>query len=280
MNSVFKGHVVICNWNSRGKGIVFALKALCERPIVIVSEDPYAVVQEVGSLSNVFVLSGSPAQKAVLEGADVRSALSVLVLAAEGLGRSADALSVQIALMVEKIQVTVYTVVELLDIRNKGHFAWTKVDDLVADQDLSVKLLAQGLRHIAAGAAELEECFGAVQLLGLYRQLVDPHGRNSQLFGITFKWSSVSSRSFSSFLMRGVECGVLPVALVGYREHEVARRPGDDRSWVSWKIDVCSNPPPKKRLCEIWPVWPGEDYELGVIVLARDFRQAQELLNI
>lgn len=275
MDAVFRGHTVICGWNPRGKTIVESLLALGDRPVLIVNPDIKEIVRHVGQLEKVFVIAGDPTSLDVLRSADVESARSVIVLADESLVGSTDARSVQVALAVEKIQVSVYTVVELRDLVNKAHFSWTKVDDLIADEEIGVRMLAQGIRHVLStqsGSQNDEKL-----LLRTYDQLVNPHHNKSQLFRIDLPWQVSRRMTFREILAAGMKHRVLPVALAGYRIHEIPARPGQ-AAWTSWKTDVQSNPPPHKRCEEIWTSWPeDEGSPLGVIVIARSKLSASNL---
>ena len=279
MKGVFRDHTVICGWNWRGQEIVRALQILSRRPIVVVNRDIRRVIAEVGNLQDVFTISGDCADPDVLFSADVPVARSVVVLADETLGESADARSVQVALAVERIQVSVYTVVELKDIRNKAHFSWTKVDDLVTDDDLSVKLFAQAIHHstMEKGDGQGSVVLHERLLLSTYRQLIDPHGDTTQIFRVEFGWKDVADLKFDDLLLRGLELGIVPVALGGYQRHEIGERPGQD-AWVSWKVEVLTNPPPGRPLRELWPEWPEDDSPLGVFVLARTREDAEKLV--
>lgn len=278
MTAVFRDHTVICGWNWRGRRLVEALQGLSCRPIVVVNHDVREIIAEIGELSDVFIIAGDCGSHAALMSADVPTARSVVVLADPSLGQSADARSVQIALAVEKIQVSVYTVVELTDVRSKAHFSWTKVDDLIADDELAVKLVAQGIYHVlqrqeataAAGVLEERVFFDTL------RRIVSPSCHGAQLFRIDYPWRSIKSETFADILKRGLDLGLLAVALSGYERHEIAPRPGQP-AWISWKVEVKTNPPPRQSLEEIWCDWPGDNYPLGVFVLARTRKHAETL---
>lgn len=277
MTAVFKNHTVICGWNPRGRLIVDALQALGSRPIVVIAQCVETVIADVGDRRNVFVIVGDCANLATLIGADVAHAKSVMVLADDSLGQSADARSVKVALAVEKIQVSVHTAVELRDIRNKPHFNWTKVDEVIADEEISVKMLAQGIRHILSRAqGDTASLFRETLLLDTYNQLVSPSEDLSQLFRVDFSWSAVKSLCFEDFMRAGIGNKILPVAIVGYKRHEILERPGQG-AWVSWKTDVCPNPESSKKLDKFWPEWPEGDYQLGIIVFADSLTSAMRL---
>lgn len=278
MDAVFKNHTIICNWNRRGPVIIDSLKSLGSRPILIVHTRPDEVIADIGSLDNVFVIPGDPSNHRVLMQADVPTAWSVIVLADYTLGLSADARSVQIALAVEKIQVSVHTVVELKDLRNKSHFQWTKVDELISDDDLGAKMIAQGVRHILAPGPAARGMADEGALIKLYQQLISPREEVAQLYRVSVRWADVRHLFFKEILETGLKKNILPLALCGYKRHEIAARPNQE-AWTSWKTDVRPNPDPRKTLTELWPEWPGDDYLLGVIAFAVTREHAEQLFS-
>lgn len=275
MNPVFRNHIVICGWNRRAARVVSNLQALSKRPILIVHSDIDRSLADVGRRPGILIMRGDCSSREVLEKADVAQAYSVLVLALDELGDSADARSVQIALAVERIRTAVYTVVELRDIQNKSHFAWTKVDDLVTDQEIAVRVIAQAVRHIVQddGSEDREER----SLLGLYQQLIDPLHSGSQIYRVDLEWELVKHYTFEAIFKLGVTLGVLPLAPVGFRRHRQPETGGDEHAWVSWKGHVLSSPPKGIALSKIWGEWPSELSPLGILVLAKSREEAQRL---
>lgn len=271
MKLVFCDHIVICGWNGRGKALVQTLRAMSQRAIIIVVPDIALAVAAVGQITGVYVVAGDGRERKVLQSVDVQTARSVIVLSQEQLNRAADAESVKAALAVEKIQVSVYTVVEVRDIENKVHFSWTKVDDLVSDEEISVKILAQGIRHIMANNGAGDSLVQEKMLIASYHQMIDPTHNKSQLLRGDLSWAKVANKTFLDLLKQGLSCGVLPTALVGYRRHEISSRP-EQLAWISWKTDVMTNPESTVHLKSYWPIWPGEKYQLGVLLFANERR--------
>lgn len=272
--TVFKNHIVICNWNRRGKTVIKALRAFSDQPVLIICQDVNVPISEVGNFDGVFVLAGDPTTEISLRTADVTAALSVLILASENLGDSADAESVKIALLVEQMEVNVYTVVELLDIANRSHFAWTKVDDLVADQDLAIRLMAQGIRHlVATNEDEGSSPMDSANLMEVYEQLVNPFKGNCQLFKIYVPIEAVSDFCFQDILAVGLYMDLLPTALMGYVKHEI-KLSDNGETWASWKIDVQANPESDAPIASLWPEWPGQYHQLGIVLFAKDHKSA------
>jgi hypothetical protein len=278
-NGVFSNHIVICGWNYRAPRMISTLRDLTRRSIVILTEDIDKPIQAVGAVQNVYIVAGDPCNSESLEHAEVGSAKSVLVLRDDTLGASADAQSVKIALAVERIQVEVHTVVELLDSRNRDHFSWTKVDEVVSEDDIAVKLIAQAVRH-SISKAETHE--GVSQrdnerlVTSLYTRMIAPSDKGSQIFRVDAPWEGVRTLHFGNILERGVRIGVVPVAIVGYRKHLIQARPGIPE-WTSWKSDVWTTPRPGVTFEEHWPQWPGKE-ELGILVLAQSMVVALKLV--
>jgi len=63
-------------------------------------------------------------------------------------------------------------------------------------------------------------------MLDVYRQLVQPQPGAAQVFRINCRWDDVKNKNFSQLLAAGLRLGVLPLALAGYKEHEIPARPG------------------------------------------------------
>lgn len=277
-NHVFSSHTIICGWNERGKLLVESLRKITSRPILVLCESIDQPIREVGKIRNVYVLSGDPTRASSLKNAEVATAKSVVVLRNDLLGESADAQSVKVALAVERIQVAVHTVVELRDNRNKSHFAWTKVDEVVSEEHIATNLVAQAVRLTAnrqAVSNKLSEVTNDRRILGLFQQYISLGPGMSQIWRVDAPWKKSANLSFSDILAYGLTHGIVPVALVGYRQHLIQARPGIPE-WASWKTDVWNSPMPKIRLIDYWNQWPGEE-PLGIIVLAKSPTEAQKL---
>jgi len=277
-NHVFASHTIICGWNERGKLLVESLRKITNRPILVLCESIDLPIRQVGKLKNVYVLSGDPTRASSLRDAEVATAKSVVVLRNDHLGESADAQSVKVALAVERIQVAVHTVVELHDHRNKSHFAWTKVDEVVSEEQIATNLVAQAVRLTANRQAinsKASETTNDRKILGLFQQYISLGPGMSQIWRVDAPWKKSANLSFSDILAYGLMHGVVPVALVGYRQHLIQARPGIPE-WASWKTDVWNSPSPKMRLIDYWKQWPWEE-PLGIIVLAKTPAEAQKL---
>ncbi len=255
-----------------------ALRKITSRPILVLCEAVDQPVKEVGKVRNVYVLAGDPTRASSLKDAEVATAKSVVVLRDDLLGESADAQSVKVALAVERIQVAVHTVVELNDSTNRSHFAWTKVDEVVSEEQIATNLVAQAVRLTANQTAirsKASENTNDRKIFGLFQQYISLGPGMSQMWRVDAPWHKSAHLSFSQILGYGLMHSVLPVALVGYRQHLIQARPGIPE-WASWKTDVWSSPLPKIRLIDYWQQWPGEE-ALGIIVLAKSLAEAGKL---
>lgn len=277
-NHVFSSHTIICGWNERGKLLVESLRKITHRPILVLCESIDQPIREVGKLRNVYVLSGDPTRASCLRDAEVMTAKSVVVLRNDLLGESADAQSVKVALAVERIQVAVHTVVELHDNRNKSHFAWTKVDEVVSEEHIATNLVAQAVRLTANRQSingKVSDITNDRRILGLFQQYISLGPGLSQIWRVDAPWKKSANLTFSDILAFGLMHSVIPVALVGYRQHLIQARPGIPE-WASWKTDVWNSPMPRIRLIDYWQQWPSEE-PLGIIVLAKTPEEAQKL---
>lgn len=147
INQGIHSHVVICNWNQHADSIVKELHAdviRTKRPIIIITPNPADVPSaHHRAYQGVFIINGDPTDERFLRRAHLDTADSAIILADRRKGESADAYSIIIALAVESINPDVYTIVELLNHRNKIHFAHTQVDELVCVEEISEKVIAQ-----------------------------------------------------------------------------------------------------------------------------------------
>jgi hypothetical protein len=277
---VFRNHVVICGWNHRGVEIVKSVREMYDFPVVIINRTIDEIVEKVGVLPNVFIIPGDCAAESVLKSADVGFARSVVVLSDLSLGETTDARSVEIALAVEKIQVSVHTVVELKSVLNKPHFSWTKADELIADEEVSVKLVAQGIRHaLSQHRFEAHEQHAQEKvLLGAYRGLVSPSESAAQISRIDLPWERAKALTFGGLLEKSLLRRIVPLAFVGYQRHVIEPRPGQD-AWVSWKSDLLANPNPSAQASSLWPDWPHGNFPLGILLLTPGLGAADDLLT-
>jgi Trk K+ transport system NAD-binding subunit len=89
------------------------------------------------------VVEGDPTRREVLLDAGVAGADTAIVLTDSRNARNPDAHTLLVALAIEEIAPSVYTIVEVQDSNNMSHFDRTAVDETVCRSGLSELLLAQ-----------------------------------------------------------------------------------------------------------------------------------------
>lgn len=279
----FRGHIVICGWNSRTPVVLENLLPVTRRPIVVIHTDLEEIVRTFPDQRRLFLVCGDSAKPDVLVAADVAEAYSVMVFAQESMGISTDARSIEIALAVEKIRSAVYSVLEVRDLRNKRHFSWTKVDDMVSEQKIAVCLAAQSIRHLVSTACNDvdEQGFRNTrerQFLDTYQRLIKPGHNEGQFNRIEIPWAVAQHSTFLDVLKFLTEQRISPVAFVGYKRHDVhssvSTRLGISGSW---KTDCLSNPPAKTKVSAIWEEWPSDDVPLGLLCIAQGVVDSETL---
>ncbi len=146
------GHVVILNLNRMTRGVVRELQAG-------VREDPLDVVLVVqnmelwenrpewrpkkNSKAGLITIFGSPSDTEVLEHAGMKRAKAAVILTDPAQGPMADAPSTLTAMLIEKQNPQVHTVIELQLSVNREHLKATEVDEVVCLGEISEMLLAR-----------------------------------------------------------------------------------------------------------------------------------------
>ncbi|MFQ5651394.1 MAG: NAD-binding protein [bacterium] len=149
MEERIRDHIVICNWSAQAEFVLQELRSSVlkeRRPVIIVSATPDDIPRNLAPYFDlVFVVPGDPMDEQVLRRTNVREANTAIVLADSREGSYADMKSILIALAIEAIEPRVYTVVELLQTRNRAYFEHTHVDEIVCSAELMEKLLSQSV---------------------------------------------------------------------------------------------------------------------------------------
>ncbi|HIE17549.1 MAG TPA: hypothetical protein EYP71_05075 [Dehalococcoidia bacterium] len=145
----FKGHVLICGWNSTAMDIVAELRqsgVFSKLPITII-DDTIDVnpVKDPG----VSFIRGNPSLVKVLEQANIREAKYAIVLA-KNQTATADQQTVLAVLAIKDINPRVQTSAELNDVNNEGHLRRAGCDVIVNTNLLTSKLLALSLQNPVA----------------------------------------------------------------------------------------------------------------------------------
>lgn len=142
-----KDHVVICNWTDKADVIVRQLhdESVHNRsPIIVVTENPELVPKSTDkSYRGLLIVGGDPADKEILERADIRTAKTAVILADEKDIERADSKSILIQLAIDSINPSVHTIVELVNSSSELYFRYTHVNEIICLEQLAEKLLSQ-----------------------------------------------------------------------------------------------------------------------------------------
>ena len=142
-----KDHVVICNWTSKADVIVRQLhdeSVHDKSPIIVVTENPEQVPQSTDIVyRGLLTIGGDPADKEILERADIRTAKTAVILADEREPENADSKSILIQLAIDSINPNVHTIVELIKSSSEMYFKYTHVNEIICLEQLAEKLLSQ-----------------------------------------------------------------------------------------------------------------------------------------
>lgn len=155
-----KDHIVVLGWAPRVRHLLAQLQTgdlKTARPVVLVADLPKNPAADLG----VQFVSGDPTDEEALLEAGVRRAYGAVVLA-DLSARDPDARTLLIALAVEHLNPSIYTVVEVVDPRNVRHFQHANVDEVVCLNQFSEYLILQslvspGLSHLFRSLLEFGE---------------------------------------------------------------------------------------------------------------------------
>jgi len=142
-----KDHIVICNWTSKADSIVRQLhdeSVVKKSPIIVVTNRPQDVPSSTEEeYRGLLIINGDPADREILERADIQKASVAVILADETKGEEPDSKSILIQLAIDAINAKVHTIVELVHSSSEMYFTYTHANELVCLEQLSEKLLAQ-----------------------------------------------------------------------------------------------------------------------------------------
>ncbi len=141
-------HTVIFGWNDKADNIIRELhspEVIRKTPIVVVSDAVSRVIfPDDDEFRDVFFVQGSPTAEDVLTRAAVKDATTAIILAEQECGREqCDARSILIALAIEALNPSVYTIVEVCDPASVSNFTYTSVDEVICAAEFSERLLSQ-----------------------------------------------------------------------------------------------------------------------------------------
>jgi Trk K+ transport system NAD-binding subunit len=142
-----KDHVVICNWTDKADLIVRQLhdeSVHKKSPIIVVTENPEQVPKSMDkAYRGLLIINGDPADKEILERADIRTAKTAVILADDGDIENADSKSILVQLAIDSINPNVHTIVELVKSSSELYFRYTHVNEIICLEQLAEKLLSQ-----------------------------------------------------------------------------------------------------------------------------------------
>jgi len=138
------GHVVICNWNSKGEAIIRELhsEVIHDKRLVVVVTDK-ELPKRIGSAwRGVFTVDGNPLEREYLLQAMITKAHSAIVLADEA-SPNPDTANFMIAACIERINPEVHTIVEISQSSYLEHFQGTGVDEMICINEIAEKIISQ-----------------------------------------------------------------------------------------------------------------------------------------
>jgi voltage-gated potassium channel len=134
-----RNHIIICGWNETAEEIVEQLhSADPTKPVVVLADLETKPV----NYTWIDFVRGDPSTERDLKRANVMEADVAIIFSVLG-GDVADAQSLLTALAIETLNRDVYTCVEVLEPRNRQHFARANVDEMFVRGELGAHLLAR-----------------------------------------------------------------------------------------------------------------------------------------
>ena len=148
-------HLVVCGWNQGATPLLAELAVdpgFSGQPVVLVNdlERPPDLLHMGIRPELVYHVKGDFTQLDILQRARIAQASRAVVLADDSEVHQRgdrDARSVLAALTIERLQPSIYCVVELMDVANKAHLAVAGVEAVIMRNDLSGRALASACRH-------------------------------------------------------------------------------------------------------------------------------------
>jgi Trk K+ transport system NAD-binding subunit len=138
------GHVVICNWNSKGEAIVRELHSgvVRDKRLVVIVTDK-RLPKRVGEMwRGVFGVDGNPLEHEFLLQAMITKAHSAIILADEE-NPNPDTTNFMLAASIERINPNVHTIVEISESSYLEHFQGTGVDEMICVNEIAEKIISQ-----------------------------------------------------------------------------------------------------------------------------------------
>lgn len=148
------GHVVICNWNTKGEAIVRELHSgvVRDKRLVVVVTDK-KLPKRIGEMwRGVFGVDGDPLEREFLLQAMITKAHSAIILADEE-SPNPDTTNFMLAASIERINPNVHTIVEISESSYLEHFQGTGVDEMICVNEIAEKIISQSC--LTPGLSEL-----------------------------------------------------------------------------------------------------------------------------
>ena len=142
----FKNHVILCEWNHRARSILKELRAASqteEAQVILIAD-----IEEKPVADEALYFVRGVVDEETLEQANLCEAKTVIVLGDDRLEASArDAKVVLTTLTIESMCRDVYTVVELVDSKNRQHCERANADEIIVGSEFSSHLIASSAIH-------------------------------------------------------------------------------------------------------------------------------------
>lgn len=136
----YRGHIVICGWNNRGDLIVRQLLASGKQVALVTEERP------VNLASEVFFVAGNPSEKETLLRGGLDAAAAAIILSDPRFGND-DSRTILTGLVVESINPSVYSVMELHNPDNERYARFARVDDVIYSDELIADITSVCTRY-------------------------------------------------------------------------------------------------------------------------------------
>ena len=136
--SGYKGHIVVCGWNTTARDLIAELRGDDFKLKVVVIAD----VEKNPAGDGVYFVRGDATDEADLDRADLRDASAALVFPDDG-SDGADMRSILTIMAIEHVAPGVRTVAEVNNPRHEPHFRRAGIDELLVTSKVAARLLAR-----------------------------------------------------------------------------------------------------------------------------------------
>ena len=152
-NFEMEGHLVLCNWSSRGLGWVREVHSKIiqeKRPVVIIHDDTERVelpdTQDEPAFHDVYLIKGDPTNEVILRRARVNKAHSVVIMVDDRQGEHADGKTILTCIAVKNVArggVAPNIAVECRNPNLRPHLLKAGADEVISSDELGLRLLAR-----------------------------------------------------------------------------------------------------------------------------------------